>query len=88
MYHYYFKGPKNDSGSLNHFIVMMVLRKKISELGIYLPETIYKMNISPRQYNITEFYTDVQISNNAFLPVARHLVTFFLLLIGLHSRAI
>ncbi|EFX90337.1 hypothetical protein DAPPUDRAFT_309734 [Daphnia pulex] len=71
MYHYYFKGPKNDS-------------------GIYLPENIYKMNISPRQYNITEFYTDVQISNRAFLPVAsRHLlVVIFLLLVGLHSRAI
>ncbi|XP_046464529.1 uncharacterized protein LOC124210482 [Daphnia pulex] len=70
MYHYYFKGPKNDS-------------------GIYLPENIYKMNISPRQYNITEFYTDVQISNRAFLPVAsRHLlVVIFLLLVGLHSRA-
>jgi hypothetical protein len=48
------------------------------------------MNISPRQYNITEFYTDVQISNRAFLPVAsRHLlVVIFLLLVGLHSRAI
>ncbi|XP_057374852.1 uncharacterized protein LOC130695774 [Daphnia carinata] len=67
MFHYYFKGPKNDS-------------------GIYLPESIYKMNISPRQYNITEFYTDVQISNSAFLPVARHLVVFFLLLIGLYSK--
>ena len=48
------------------------------------------MNISPRQYNITEFYTDVQISNSAYLPVVkfRQVLAFLLLLTGLNSKTI
>ena len=34
--------------------------------GLYLPENlIYDMNVSPRAINITEFYTDIQMSNMA-----------------------
>lgn len=82
-YHFYFKGPKNDSGN-----VQFVRNKRCNELihhtGIFLPSSIYRMNLSPRPYNITEFYTDVQISNDSTdTRPAQHFLTIVLLTLSL-----
>jgi uncharacterized membrane protein len=57
----------------------------IALLGIFLPHSIYEMNISPYPHNITSFYTDVQLSNgsplerleiNSFVSVLMSITTF------------
>lgn len=55
-------------------------------IGIYLPESIQMMNISPRPRNITEFYTDVQISNGSdpvgLNQLMMHLILAFALIVA------